>query len=228
MKGGNLKVYHTALALVLLLGITSCGGDKKNKTSSSNSNSSTVLNNNGNLSGTQYTDNTGYNSDQVSTINNIKSGVNCQYGARLSQDVIFSLQGGAYNSATIAGSWQPGSIGGTVSKLYVGISAFNDLMFVSKITNGNNVVGYTVRLSMCPQYGGHNNIPYVANERPLSNFIAPNGITLSDSTVCGVSLVISAQNTTLDAAAVQMNVNGYQTSLPPVKVPTTFYQPRCN
>lgn len=227
MKGGNSKVYHTALALILILGVTSCGGDKKNKTSSSNNSSSVGLNNSGTLSGTQYQDSTGYNSDQVNTINNIKSSVNCQYGARLTQDVIFSLQGGAYNTSTIAGTWQPGSVGGTVSKLYVGISAFNDLMFVSKLTNGNSVVGYTVRLSMCPQYGGYN-VPFIANERPLSNFAAPQGITLNDSTVCGVSLVTSAQNTTMVSGPVTMNVNGYQTNVPQAQVVTTFYAPRCN
>lgn len=227
MKGGNSKVCHTALALVVLLGVTSCGGDKKNTTNSSSNSSTSSINNSGTFSSTQYSDASGYSSDQINTINNIKSGVNCQYGARLSQDVIFSVQGGAANTSTIGGTFQAGSISGTVSTLYVGISAFNDLMFVSKIVSGNSVVGYNVRMSMCPQYGGYN-VPYIANERPLSNFTAPYGITLNDSTVCGVSLVTSAQNTTMVSGSVTMNVNGYQTTVPQAQVVTTFYSPRCN
>ena len=226
MKGNNSKVCHAALALVLLLSVTSCG-DKKNKTNSSTSSTSTNVNNSGTWNSTQYQDGSGYSSDQVNSMNSIKSGVNCQNGARLSQDVIFSVQGGAYNTSTIGGSFQAGSISGTVSKLYVGISAFNDLMFVSKITNGNSVIGYNVRLSMCPQMGGYN-VPFISNERPLGDFRAPQGITLNDSTVCGVSLVTSAQNTTMTSGAVTMTINGISTQVPAAQVVTTFYSPRCN
>lgn len=227
MKGSNFKVCHTALALVLLLGLASCG-DKKNSTNSSNNSSSNSngVNNSGNWSSTQYQDNTNYTSQQASQINSIKSSVNCQTGARLSQDVIFGVQGGAYNSSTIGGTFQAGSISGTVSMLYVGISAFNDLMFVSKVTNGNSVLGYNVRISMCPQTAG--NFPFIGNERPLSGFTAPQGITLNDSTVCGVGQVTSAQNTTMVSGSITVNSYGYQTTVPAANVVTTFYAPRCN
>lgn len=223
MKGTNFKVCHMALALVLILGVTACG-KKKNSTNSNNS--SNNVNNSGNWSSSQYQDNTNFSSQQASQISSIKGSLNCQNGARLTQDVIFAVQGGAYNTSTIAGSFQPGSISGNVSQLYVGISAFNDLMFVSKITNGNSVLGYNVRLSMCPQMAG-NNIPFIGNQRQLSNFQAPNGITLNDSTVCGVGQVTSAQNTSMVTGSMTVNSYGYQTTVPEAQVVTTFYPPRC-
>lgn len=229
MKGSNFKVCHTALALVLLLGLASCG-DKKNSTNSSNNSSTNTngVNNSGNWSSTQYQDNTGYTSEQSNQINSIKSSVSCRTGARLSQDVIFGVQGGAYNSSTIGGTFQAGSISGTVSMLYVGISAFNDLMFVSKVTNGNSVLGYNVRISMCPQMAS-GNFPFIGNERPLSNFAAPQGITLNDTTVCGVGQVTSAQNTTMVSGSISINNSyGSQTTVPPANILTTFYAPRCN
>jgi len=129
----------TFTACLLLLG--SCG--KKNTANTGISGTSPFNSNNPAL-------NTGAGSSMISQYNDIKSKTPCLRGARLVNDVSFYVTGGAVNLNTIGGNWTPGFLqSGTISSMYVGVSAYRDLMFVTKVTDGIKVVGYNVTLSFC-------------------------------------------------------------------------------
>lgn len=139
--------------------------------------------------------------------NSIRNSVACLPGTtRLMNDVHFNVSG-AFTGTKISGIWQPGlMVNGTVTELLVGVSAYRDLMFLTKVTNGSQVIGYNVTLSYCeilnknPAYP-----PLVSNNRLLSNFRTlpfqspyypyisiPDGIYRDTATSCGYGLIASA------------------------------------
>lgn len=139
------------------------------------------------------------NTTIVSQYNNIKSSISCLPGRnRLVNDVSFYVQG-SITDTHIGGNWQSGFLNnGTVSDLYVGVSAFRDLMFLTKVTNGDVVVGYNVTLSFCEVPNAYTNYPaLVSNDRPLVSFQAPYGIYINTAKPCGYGLIASAQNTVI-------------------------------
>jgi len=117
------------------------------------------------------------------------------------------------NTSVLSGQFNPSPISGPVAAVYAGKSSFNDLIIVTKIANGSQVVGYNVTLSMC-QYN-----PLLIPGRPLSNFQAPFGIVLDQDTNCGLGSVDSAQRTVM--------VAGQYQNYPQATVETTFYKPNC-
>jgi hypothetical protein len=213
---GHKTVVMLCLGL-LVASITACG-DNKNKT-----NSNTLSNGNYDNSGvhtsTQY-NSPSFSSAHAAQIGQAKSQLGCQGGSRLGQDVTFNVTTNA-SASRIGGQMNAGYLSGTVSDLYIGVSAFNDLMFVSKVVNGSSVVGYNVTLSMC----SYQNL--YMTDRPITGFAAPNGITLSADSNCGFGRAI-ATNTFVQSAAFTYTTNGYQVQLPAVSnVPTTFFQINC-
>jgi hypothetical protein len=164
----------------------------------------------------------------ITQVQNLKSSVACLSGRnRLTYDVSFFINGGAVSGTTIGGSWQSGllnSNSGIISNLYIGVSAFRDLMFVTKVTNGAQVVGYNVTLSFCEVPNKYANFPaLVANGRPLVNFQAPYGIVLDTNTYCGYGVVDAAVNTVIISQ--RDTTNPYTADYP---VYTSFSKPLCN
>lgn len=165
----------------------------------------------------------------ISQVNSIKANVACSAGYRLATDVSFFLpsnQGGTGNRTTIGGQFQEGFMNnGTISQLFVGVSLYRDLMFVTKVTNGSQVVGYNVTLSFCEMKNSYQGLPsIISNERPLKNFQAPSGIILDTDTHCGYGVVDWAPNTVI--TSLRQLSNPY--SPPDVQVPTSYTKPTCN
>lgn len=221
-------------SIFILAAVASSCGDKENKVGPNtgvNTNTS-GWSNNGPLTGTQYVNPGNLDGNQVSTFQQIKSSLNCQMGPRLTQDVTFATTGfnaQSSNRTNITGTFQPGAVsGGSAQKIYVGVSQFNDIMMVSKVVNGSQVVGYNVTLSMCP-YVGQDNTPYYHDSRPISAFHAPQGIILDEDNHCGIGSVDAAINTRIVAAAHSYTQpTGFSITLPEFAPPTTFYKPACN
>jgi len=170
------------------------------------------------------------NSTQTDQFQQILSSFNCRQGQRLDQIVTFHSQGsnqGGGSRTTIGGNFQPGPIGGEVSQLFVGVSAYNDVIIVSRVGSGSQVQGYNVTLSMCSYSGS--NLPLIDNKRQLSNFQAPNGIVLDTDSHCNFGSVDSAKETTMQSAAISFqNQYGNTINLPAWTAYTTFYKPSCN
>jgi hypothetical protein len=204
----------TFTACLLLLG--SCG--KKNTVNTTISGTSPFNSNNPAL-------NSGAGSSMISQYNDIKSKTACLRGARLANDVSFYINGGGVSLNTIGGNWMPGILSsGTITNMYVGVSAYRDLMFVTKVTDGTKVLGYNVTLSFCEIPNAYPNFPaLVSNDRPLANFNAPYGITLDQSTNCGFGVVNAAINTVIVSKANPSNP--YTGDFP---VYTSFSRPLCN
>ena len=164
------------------------------------------------------------NTSLISQYDAIKAKVSCLSGRyRLNNDVVFSVNGGAYSQSTIYGQFAAGAISGTASEMYVGVSAYRDLMFVTKITNNGTFVGYNVQLSMCSVPNSYGNYPaLISNERTLSNFQAPYGIVVNSNTSCGYGLVAAAYYTYMVSQRIPSNA--YTADFP---VYTTFSNTGC-
>ena len=203
----------TLTACLLLLG--ACG--KKNSTGTGISGTSPFYSGNPALGG---------GSGYIDQYNKVKASISCLPGrSRLLNDVSFYISGPSGSGSTIGGNWQSGFItNGTVTNLYVGVSAYRDLMFVTKVTNGGTVVGYNVTLSFCEVPNAIPNYPaLISNDRPLVNFQAPNGIVLGSTVSCGYGVVWGAINTIITSNP--STTNPYTMAFP---VYTSFASPQCN
>ncbi|MCF8058687.1 MAG: hypothetical protein K9K67_05290 [Bacteriovoracaceae bacterium] len=163
------------LGLVAMLA-TSCGSDK-NETGPGNSGTGTLP------VGTSPVFNGG---NDLSVWNSLKSSYSCSQGRM--QDMTFTLQQGGSGNY-ISGNLQSGSVGGSSQGSYYGRSGNGDLVFISKVTNGNQLA-FNVVLSFCqwtdPQYG----VPYIGPNAQMSNFMVQN-LVLNNSGSCATGAVTS-------------------------------------
>lgn len=175
-----------------------------------------------------YVGNSAVSATIVNQVNSIKANVACYNGYRLANDISFyvNTSNGSSSRTTIGGQFIQGYLTtGSAAQLYVGVSTFRDLMFVTKVTNGSQVLGYNVTLSFCEMKSAYQNFPsIISNETSLTNFLAPSGIVLDSDTHCGYGVVDWAPNTYITATRTVNNP--YATG--PVQVPTSFTKPTCN
>lgn len=155
------RIFKLQVLLVLVAILNSCGQSSSKKDGNVVNDSSTWTNTG--RYNTPIYNNPDVNSGIQNQINQLKSQVGCvqgsdgtnQYtGRRLQQNVTFSAQGYEQdgNSSTIdlVGQLNPGPIGSSGSQeLYVGVSVFGDLLFVTKYANGFQAMGYTYTISFC-------------------------------------------------------------------------------
>lgn len=163
----------------------------------------------------------------VNQVQSIKQNVGCLNGGyRLTNDVSFYINGGYISGTKIGGNWASGFLStGTVSKLWVGVSAYRDLMFVTQIASGSKVLGFNVTLSFCELKNAYSGLPsIISNERALDTFTAPYGIILDSNTYCGYNVVDLAQYTTIISR--RNPSNPYSST--DAQIPTSFTKPTCN
>ncbi len=206
------------MTLIVTLVLMSACGKKENKVNSSTGNgisSSTPIfqGSNGTTVYSQY--------------QSVRNSVACLSGrSRLVNDASFYItaQSGSITGTTVGGQWYPGVIpNGTASTMYVGVSAYRDLMFLTKVTSGSQVVGYNVILSFCDVPNAYVNYPaLVSNDRALINFNAPSGITINTAVSCGYGLIAAALNTVI--VSQRSATNPYTSDYP---VYTSFTRPNC-
>ena len=234
-------VTFLILALTSLL-IVSCGGDE-NKV---NTNTNPVT------GGGIYPQGTGYNSqEEQQLIEQLKQQLQCPTGpvsyssgnsqlhgsGQRIQDVVFSKAIQNSDHTKICGQFQNGPVSGTPGQMYVGVSAYNDIMVVTEIVNGTQVLGHNVRLSMCGQYAmsyTYNNsyspqqtrLPLIDSQRTLTNFRTSNNscIVIDKDNFCPHGVVDFASQTVMTAGP--YNANGM--NLQAVEIYTSFAKPTCN
>ena len=152
-----------------------------------------------------------YSIQDAASINNYKNKISCSFGqGRRVPDVTFNTAAGTGSASrtTVFGPFQPGILGGNISNIYVGRSIFGDIISVSKVTNGANVVGYNISFSLCNQPN------LIFNNRPISK-ITTTGIIIDDDANCGIDKV--------DKADIWLEAGLYN-GLNPQWFLTTFYQ----
>lgn len=211
-----LKFGLTACLLIGAMVLGGCG-KKANSVNSNNLAGSTLF----------YSGNSAFSSNPaiITHVQNIKAGVQCLSGRqRLANDVTYNVRG-TNSGTTIGGNFQQGVLPGDNSELHVGVSAWRDLMFVTKVTSGSQVIGFNVTLSFCdvanpagPQFP-----LLVSNERQLVNFGAPYGIVLDMNTYCGYGVIDAAVNTYMTSQVAPSNQYTY-----PFTFQTSFTKPYCN
>ena len=198
----NVKIIGLARLVILfftLMALTSCGGGGSH---SKPKNRVTITTKGDEKKGDKRSiprDQTIIREVKASTHHQCKNGEK-----RLARDITLHTTN-IYRNAhpmSIQGPFSTGSLsgGGQATSVYVGISIFGDLIFVSKITGGDrNVLGFNITLSMCSFQ------TYMTDERAPQpdSFQAPTGIVLDDSLDCGHESVLAAQNTTLTTPATQ-------------------------
>lgn len=210
---------HLLLALVAIL--NSCG-QSSSKKDGNVVNDTSDWTNNGRYNTPIYS-NPDVNSTIQNQINQIKSQVGCVQGsdgtntytgARLTQNVTFSTQGYEQdgNSSTIdfMGQLNPGPIGASgTQELYVGVSVFGDLLFVTKYASGFQAVGYTYTISFCesqvvdPYYG--NSMPVISDQNQVVQMTNDSQTVLDASSYASTGQVDRADLT----AYFQLNTNQY-------------------
>lgn len=221
------RPHHPLLGLALVLVLASACGDKENAVGG---NVTSPIGINPPITGGNIPN---LPSDQYNIFQQMKQSLNCRQGPRLQQDVTFSTQSFTPQNSltTIRGPFQLGAAAGSgsVNKIYVGVSVFNDIMMVTKVTNGTQVLGYNVTLSMCSERG-QDGTPYIDDSRQITQLGLHNqaaGIVITEQTRCGVGTVDSAQMVVVSAQA-QINSQYGPVTLPPYNAVTTFYRPACN
>lgn len=206
-------IKFTFFTLILLLG--SCGKKANTVNSSALSGSSLFY-----QGGSAFSSNPGI----PTHVQNIKNGVACLTGHRLLNDVTFFVSGGYMSGTKIAGNFQQGILPGDNTELHVGVSAFRDLMFVTKVTSGSQVLGFNVTLSFCEMANPYPNFPMlISSDRQLVGFQAPNGIILDTNTYCGYGVIDAALDTWMTS---QPSPSNQMTA--PFTFPTSFTKPYCN
>jgi hypothetical protein len=130
-------------------------------------------------------------------VEQVKTQFPCQRRSDVSFNTSSQGQSTGTNKTTITGPFQIGALAGTFSGVFVGATFYKDLIIVSKVTNGSQVIGHNVTLSYCISS------PLITEQRDLSNFNAPYGITLSTSTNCSLGNVDAANQTSTTSAAYQ-------------------------
>lgn len=156
-----------------------------------------------------------------------KKNASCLEGKkRLDNDVNFYVSGNSESASKISGNFQQGILPGKASDLYIGTSAFKDLMFVTKVTDGSKVLGYNVTLSFCSVQNPYKDKGFanlISDDRQLTNFIAPNGIILSVDSHCDHGTIDAAMNTSI-TSAVGSSTSGIGTNF---QAPTSFAKVGC-
>jgi|GEM_PF-609544 len=175
MKSVGRKIVLFSIAAVLA---TSCGSDD-NKNETNSAVSGTNVGNNSPIFGNP---NTGGGSGNLQQWESLKSQTQCQQGRMTDQT--FTVQGQNYggyygygyttgqNSPDVVnGQMASGSVSGTTQGVYYGKSCNGDLIFISKVTNGNQVA-YNIATSFC-NYGDHYG-QYIGDNAGMTNFSAMN------------------------------------------------------
>ncbi len=180
----------------IVLSLVSCG-DKKNKTSSNTVNSSTPT------TGSTPTNTVPYSTTAMAKA---KSDIRCAQrsdnngsawtGRRLNQDYLFKFDTGNASLTSLAQGNAPipqGSISGQTAMEFVGVGVNGDIMVVTKMTNGSQLIGYNVAVSMCEFKSNINNKIFVGDSIQATNMWGVNnGISLSVGTHCTYGKITSA------------------------------------
>ena len=160
----------------------------------------------------------------------------CQFGD--GPNISFSVgqsYSGSGNITQIQGQLQQNLIGGTYSNSYVGVNTgvkqstnrpYNDIIVISKMIAGTNVIGFNIWLSLCKDVGqisgGYGypptSIPIIDQSRPL-RIQGSTPIIVSDPTNCAVG--------TVDQATVYIYIPSYQRYPEGGIIPTSFTRANC-
>ena len=179
------------LSLFSALLFTSCGGDNS-------------------LDGT--TDTRNFSAATIDEINNLSVQVQCfEGGTRVRTD--FYTQNVGYNTTQVAGPFIQGSLSGTNSGDFIGVSAFGDIMVTSKMTNGSQVTGYNVAIFFCPAKNSYTGAEILGPSVQINNLVTDQmGIIINSNTTCASGSV--------DRAVTQVSSSG---SMYPIDTVFTKY-----
>ncbi len=199
-------------ALTSILTLVSCGGDDNQvNPDTSNVVTTTTSNRNNTLS-----------SAESSLYNNLKSQISCQNSKRR-KDVAFHMPLQQADSTKVCGQAASGAKSGTRGQIYFGVSTYGDVMMVTEIISGGNLVGHNITLSMCSQYINYygQQVPLIGNERTLTDFRADTCMVLDKDTNCSYGFVDYASQTYMLSGPLKLQ--GYQVQ--PVPIYTSFTKP---
>lgn len=199
----------TSIALFAALFLVSCGAD----------NTVTGATTSALLPGTVLAPGTvGTNSLTQTTITELQriaTQLRCQTGASRVQ-TNFYTQSLGQNSTQVQGPFIAGSLPGTPSAEFIGISQFGDIMVVSKVTSGSQIA-HNVTLFFCPAINQYTGIEIIGATTTLDGFaVDQTGIILDSTTNCASGNV--------DRAYTGIRSSGYMDGQQYIE---TFFTPYC-
>jgi hypothetical protein len=151
----------------------------------------------------------------VNELQRITSQLRCQTGSSRVQ-VNFYTQNVGQNSTKIQGPFTKGSLPGTPSAEFIGISQFGDIMVVSKVTSGSQTA-HNVSLFFCPAKNQYTGAEIIGTSTTLDGFAVDQaGIILDSNTNCASGNV--------DRAYTGIKSSGYMNGQQYIE---TFFTPYC-
>ncbi len=209
----------TLISVLSALALISCGGDD-NKVNTDSNIITTTNPTTGTIAGTSYS------SQESSLFNNMKKQVPCNSQRR--NDVAFHMPRQQSDATKICGQASNGARSGNRGQIFFGVSGYGDIMMVTEIISGSQVIGHNITLSMCSQYMNYygQQVPLIGNERTLTDFRSDKCMVLDKETTCPYGFVDYASQTYMISGPLQLQ--GFQTS--PVPIYTSFTRPnvQCN
>ncbi len=185
-----MKAKHLKSPIAFLIGIAlllgACG---KNNTVGTSSGSSALPNTTTNAySGTSL----GHSATVNAELTKVMNQVNCSYGGSRVR-VNFSTKGQSYNQSLTTGPFTKGNISGSIAAEFMGVSAFGDVLVVSRMTSGSTVIGHNIALYLCPANNSYTNAQIIGASTKIDNFTDYNqGIVLDSNSGCPAGNVDSA------------------------------------
>lgn len=178
MKTQKLKTIGRNLGVlsVTALMLASCGSKDENKAAPAPStNTSTNLGPVFNNPGAQNDGN---------LWNSLKSQVSCSQGRMSDLSLRMNQVSNSYGNS-VSGYLESGTVSGNSTGSYYGKSPNGDVIYVSKVTDGNSLV-YNVVISFCNYNDGQYN--YIGDGAGMTNFFLQN-VTLNNGSNCATGAV---------------------------------------
>ncbi|MAW07301.1 MAG: hypothetical protein CME61_03350 [Halobacteriovoraceae bacterium] len=167
-----MKLKHWPL-IILALAIIGCGKNNQVNTSATN----------------QARDVLSPSTSTISTqnLNQIYGQFPCQEGVRL-QEAVFHTAQFQFVGSTLNGNFTQGKINGTNYDRFIGLSKFNDIFVLEKVSNGAQVTGYNAIISYC-QYSA-----LIRQDSRFQSLQFSNGITLAENLNCDFGSVVATNS----------------------------------
>ena len=197
-----MKISTTILVCLMAVVFVACGGTSGHNTGYSTYGNSMYYN--GANYGT-YAPGVGYNINNMGSVSQLSEMViSSLYSSGLittspptARLPDYVMVGTPINSYTVRAEVGGTMLGGTISDVFVGINAFEDLLIVAKITNGAQVVGYNIILSFCLKSPVNTNTVIQNFGQNIGGFIQPVQIQLLANATGGFGGAVAINTSTI-------------------------------
>ena len=111
----------------------------------------------------------------------------CQEGVRI-QEAVFHTTQFQFVGSTLNGNFTQGRVNGTNYDRFMGVSLYNDIFILEKVSNGAQVTGYNAIISYCQMSA------LIRQDSRFQSLQFSNGITLAENLNCDFGSVVATNS----------------------------------